>query len=155
MKTPSSGTSFTDDNISGVSRTDYLANFAVYLDGNGLPTQSGGTLPNVLCTNSVFSNCKTGYAREIRVTRPDSSTITAEAIVSWVDPSRVDPFIVRVPYTIKNWKVAYFSTTPLPVIIAIVNGVCGATRSICTTGTPEAAVPGAFCQNDTWTCKGS
>ena len=154
LKTPSSGTSFTDDNISGVSRTDYLANFAVYLDGNGLTTQSGGTLPNVLCTNSVFSNCKTGYAREIRVTRPDSSTITAEAIVSWVDPSRVDPFIVRVPYTIKNWKVAYLSATPMPTPLPS-DGVCGTFKNICMMGgVPQNMRSLWTCADDTWDCAG-
>jgi hypothetical protein len=98
--------------IAGTGRTDYLNEYALYTNTDGLTSQSGGLTGIPLCTGTLTRNCKTRFARELRVTRPDVNTIVTESVVSWVDPSRSEPFEVVLSATLKNWKMKYFEETP-------------------------------------------
>jgi Tfp pilus assembly protein PilV len=98
--------------IAGAGRTAYLNEYALYTNTDGLTSQSGGLTGIPLCTGTLTRNCKTRFARELRVTRPDVNTIVTESVVSWVDPSRSEPFEVVLSATLKNWKMKYFEETP-------------------------------------------
>ena len=89
------------------ARNAYLAQFPVYQDSNGLVTQTWSYVDR--CVPSKMINCNTGYSREIIITRPtDYSTINAEVVVTWVETARKEPLVIRIPYTLYNWKYEFY-----------------------------------------------
>lgn len=88
-------------------RSTYVTQFPVYLDGNGLVSQSGAFAN--LCTPKVDRNCKTQFTREIIITRPaDYSSIGIEAVVTWAEPGKTTPYEIRIPYALTNWKYEFY-----------------------------------------------
>lgn len=102
-------------------RGTYKTQFPIYLDADGLVSQSGAF--TALCTPAVTSNCVTRFTRQIIVTRPaDYSTIQIEAVVTWTEPGKDTPYEIRIPYTLYNWKYQFYSdsstaTGPAPVAV--------------------------------------
>lgn len=88
-------------------RTSYVNQFPVYLDANGLITQTGAFTQS--CSPAVINNCKTRFTREIIITRPsDFSTINIESVVTWVEPGMDRPYEIRIPYTLYNWRYHFY-----------------------------------------------
>ncbi len=88
-------------------RANYVNQFPVYLDADGLITQTGAFTQ--LCTPTRVNNCKTRFTRELVITRPsDFSTINVESVVTWVEPGINRPYEIRIPYTLYNWKYQFY-----------------------------------------------
>ena len=89
------------------TRATYITQFPVYLDANGLITQSGGFTAK--CSPSITSNCITKFTRQVIITRPiDFATINVESVVTWTEPGIEKPYEIRIPYTLYNWKYQFY-----------------------------------------------
>ncbi len=112
----------------------YRSKFPVYLDANGLVTQSGWY--TALCTPTVTKNCKTPFTRELIITRPtDYSTIDIEAKITWTELGKTEPFEVKIPYTLYNWKYQFYTDSTAPIVNCVAswsscNASCKQTYSI-------------------------
>ncbi len=130
-------------------RANYLTQFPVYLDDQWLVTQSGAS--TTLCSDKVIVSCRTLFTRELKVTRPSNSVIQVSAIITWIDTSRSEPYRIEIPYTLQNWKAAYYSQPPT----TLMNGSCGGSANICNAGSPSGYSAGACGGSQTWSCIGS
>lgn len=89
------------------NRPGYAAQFPVFMDQDGLITQTGSY--TTTCSSKVKKECKTPFTRELIITRPtDYSAIQVESAVTWVETGRKDPLSIRIPYTLYNWKYEFY-----------------------------------------------
>ena len=87
------------------------------LNGSGASTQSGTVGGFLKCRNDLQVNCDTGFTREIRITRPGATssilnTIKITSIVTWQDGKRKEPYVIKMEYTLQNWKHEFYKAMP-------------------------------------------
>lgn len=94
--------------LSGMANIDYVSNWTAYrnayktwLDNSGYYTQTGTTIPTILCSSEWQPNCMTPFNREIQISTSWTGIIYVTSLVRWQGKRQRE---VTLTTTLTNWK---------------------------------------------------